>query len=394
MQDSMALVKNKAKKKLLATALPAAFPIIFIFVIMFTMVSGGGNAIDPPASEKKTSEYQQLGAELGIPWDIIMLVDAERAQSGDIEDYNPLETALEFAVLQEQKFTVSEEKTKKDGKDVIVQHNTLEEKVNYVGKSAILNYIGIMDLKDINASKLIADAKSVAEKKSSDSVSYKVTFSVTDDIEGIMSSVFGFSKQQIQDIMELHNNQYLASLYNGGTPVINIGNIQIGQLADVEDAVYQFLKNPEPNGCGFNEIGIAAAMGNIAVESSFNTAANNSNNYFGLCQWGGGRWSGNPISLVSFSQLAGTEWTDLQTQLNFFALECSSTYPGVYEQMKVATDLTYATDYFCTKFEVCTGAGGNYAISVVDGQPYQDLATRRAKAQLYYSKYANANSDD
>jgi len=178
-----------------------------------------------------------------------------------------------------------------------------------------------------------------------------------------------------------------------GEPVLadgspKISNIEIGQYSKVEEAVWNFLK-----GCGFSDIGAAAVMGNIAAESSFNPSANNGNLHFGLCQWGGGRWSGNKLALTSFAQICGKAWDDLQTQLNFFAIECSVSFPNVYEQLKIAEDLEYATDYFCAKYEICPGKGGNWAVSSIDGKPYQDLQTRRIKAKLYLEKYGSQKGE-
>lgn len=160
-------------------------------------------------------------------------------------------------------------------------------------------------------------------------------------------------------------------------------NVKIGNYTEVEDTVWHYLKE-----IGFNDFGAAGVMGNIRVESSFNTASNNRNHYFGLFQWGGGRWDGNPLSLSSFAYLKGTSWTDLQTQLSFFEMECRSSYSRVYKQMQNADDVIYACDYFCTYYEVCVGATGNWAYSLVDGKPYQRLEDRRQYAEFYYSHYA------
>ena len=222
----------------------------------------------------------------------------------------------------------------------------------------------------------------VASGKSNGSVSYEVTFKAVSDVEGILSSVFGFNEEEIKNIMEMHTSRYLILLYNDDSSV-SIGHIQIGESSEMEQAVWEFLHT-----IGFNDIGAAAAMGNIKIESSFNPAANHNNNYFGICQWGGGRWQGNTLSLLSFAGQSGTEWYNLETQLNFFNLECSTSYSNVYMQMKNATDIIYATDCFCVYYEGCVGTLGNWANSVINGQPYQCLADRRAYAQAYYKKYA------
>lgn len=164
---------------------------------------------------------------------------------------------------------------------------------------------------------------------------------------------------------------------------INTSTVTIKDYSKVEDTVWYFLKD-----IGFSDYGAAGVMGNIKIESSFRTSANHNNRYFGLCQWGGGRWQGNPLSLSSFASLKGTNWTDLQTQLSFFDIECRTSYSKVYEQMKNATSVQYATDYFCTRYEICPGQLGNWAYSMVDGKAYQALADRRKYAEHYYNHYA------
>lgn len=165
---------------------------------------------------------------------------------------------------------------------------------------------------------------------------------------------------------------------------ITESNVSIKSFSCIEDTVWYYLKE-----IGFNDYGAAAVMGNIRVESSFRTNANHNNHYFGHCQWGGGRWYGNAVSLSSYAALKGTDWTDLQTQLSFLEIECRMSYPSVYKQMKNATETQYACDYFCTYYEGCVGQLGNWAYSRVNGKPYQCLGDRRKYAEEYYSHYSS-----
>ena len=181
--------------------------------------------------------------------------------------------------------------------------------------------------------------------------------------------------------MELHEENYIIQLYKGS---VSIGTIELGDVSDNETAVWKFLE-----AIGFNEIGRAAVMGNMKIESGFNPNANHNDRYYGLCQWGGGRWNGNPLNLSGFAASCGTPWNDFQTQLNYFNAECSTSFSNVYMQMKNATDIIYATDYFCCYYEICPGEIGNWATSIIDGKAYQCLADRRAYAQAYYQKYAS-----
>jgi len=181
-----------------------------------------------------------------------------------------------------------------------------------------------------------------------------------------------------------------------GDPFIpSESNVSIKKYSEVEDTVWFYLKD-----IGFSDCGAAGVMGNIKAECNFNPADCYNGIYHGLCQWGMGRWEGNVVkqkgktivvNLKGFSELRGTDWTDLETQLYFFDLECRVAYPNVYKQMTIATDVQYACDYFCTKYEDCVGKSGDWAYSMVDGKPYQALATRRRYAEFYYNHYVNSS---
>lgn len=164
-------------------------------------------------------------------------------------------------------------------------------------------------------------------------------------------------------------------------------DIKVKHFGSNEDKVWNFLKQ-----IGFSDVGAAATMGNMYVESHFNPAANNNDIYHGICQWGLGRWSGNNISLSGFAATCGTSWTDIDTQLKFFNLECGTLFNKVYKEMINATDLIYATDYFCVKYEICPGTHGKWANSIIDGKPYQGLAERREKAIEYLNHYSKEES--
>lgn len=371
---------KKIKKKILLKLLPVFFiftPLIFCCLIVIAAISEA----KPIAEESTVSKYRSASTPFGVAWDIVLLVDMIRADQNDenINDYNPVDTALEFSCLAESKYKITPGKDVGDVPDAPVAENKMLDTItNYKGKYLILSYIDVSELGSMDALSITSKANEIATGKSTKSYSYEAAFKARENIEQVLSDIFGFNDDEIQDIMEMHENNYLTSLYGDSSGTI--GSVTIGEYADVEDAVHEYLL-----GIGFNEIGACATMANIAVESGFNTAANHNNHYFGLCQWGGGRWYGNPISLLEYSK--GTEWFDLQTQLDFFQLECSVSYSDVFNQMMYATDLMYATDYFCSRYEICIGQGGAWTYSLVDGKPYQDLLKRRAKAELYYAKY-------
>lgn len=197
----------------------------------------------------------------------------------------------------------------------------------------------------------------------------------------VMSVVFLFSV-----VVYIVTNPIDAIFYDGKITINT--NITVKECGSIENKTWQFLKD-----IGFSDVGAAATMGNMRAESGFNPGANNNDRYHGLCQWGGGRWSGNKVSLAGFSKNCGTSWTDADTQLRFFNLECGLYYNKVYKEMQSATDIIYATDYFCVYYEICPGTAGNWAESVINGQPYQGLADRRAYAQQYLKHYSTIKEE-
>ncbi|SES65498.1 phage tail tip lysozyme [[Clostridium] polysaccharolyticum] len=162
---------------------------------------------------------------------------------------------------------------------------------------------------------------------------------------------------------------------------IKIGeNIKI-DASHVEKSVWDSLKKK-----GFSDAGAAGTMGNMCAESHFNPSAGYCGHY-GICQWGGGRYTG----LVNYAGEA--PWNNLETQLDYFFMECQKNYNGVWNEMINATDVIRATDYFCAYYEICPGTLGNWAYSTIDGKAYQGLADRRAYAKAYMQKFAQGGKE-
>lgn len=122
-----------------------------------------------------------------------------------------------------------------------------------------------------------------------------------------------------------------------------------GVIANARD-IYNFLI-----GKGFTPESACAILGNMQRESGFNTAATNGTHY-GLCQWGGGRWT----NLKEFASSRGKSWADLDTQLEFMWSELCGSLSGVKGAIINSTDMQEATSIFCRKFEIC----GNYGVEV------------------------------
>lgn len=142
---------------------------------------------------------------------------------------------------------------------------------------------------------------------------------------------FDFSIFSIQDM------KTLSYQYGGGS---------FTNITGVEGQICNFLL-----GKGVPIAGIAAIMGNIERESSFNpTETNGTHN--GLCQWAiGGRFK----MLEAYANLKGTTWADVQTQLEFMWSELESGYSNVKNIIMSASgesDLEYTTWYFARYYEI------------------------------------------
>ena len=154
------------------------------------------------------------------------------------------------------------------------------------------------------------------------------------------------------------------SLYDPGsfTPIFNGSS----GLTGIQGQIYDFLLSK-----GMSSVGAAAIMGNIQRESSFRTDASNGT-HFGLCQWGGGRWSG----LTNYAKSKGCDWTDLNAQLEYLWSELEGKYSGVKNALMNATELEGAVRYFCEKFEVCGSYSTEVPIRLRYAQYWYDEASK------------------
>lgn len=183
------------------------------------MSAGGEAAIEPVipvATEDKAEEYQYVGSELGISWEITILVDAIMAYQDEIdsiEEFNPLLTALEFCKLVEIQYDWVEE----EGEDGIL-HGRWEYSgtETYTACDEILSYIDA-DREEFGykeASALVAALQDKAEEKSrAGRVKYEITLLANTEYEMIMRDYIGLKDENIAGVMELYDAHYLAYLY-------------------------------------------------------------------------------------------------------------------------------------------------------------------------------------
>ena len=121
-------------------------------------------------------------------------------------------------------------------------------------------------------------------------------------------------------------------------PVSSSGKFTAG--SENKQSVCLTLKNS-----GYSDAGIAALLGNIQAESSFNPAADNGS-HGGICQWG---YTGRYLNLKSFRPY---DYTTLEGQVLFMIHELGSSYSSLDEKLRngvgTANELG---DAVCMKYE-------------------------------------------
>ncbi|MEU7634437.1 phage tail tip lysozyme, partial [Nocardia sp. NPDC049220] len=125
-------------------------------------------------------------------------------------------------------------------------------------------------------------------------------------------------------------------------------NIPGGQAPSVAN-IYRYLITKY----GFTPAQAAGILGNMQVESGFNTAAYNSGEgAIGLCQWEGGRRR----QLEQFAAARGKPVTDWQVQVDFMAHELAGSESGAYRYIKAAQTPAAAAAAFDQYYERSDGA--------------------------------------
>lgn len=136
-----------------------------------------------------------------------------------------------------------------------------------------------------------------------------------------------------------------------------------------EKIVWDYLRSK-----GLSETATAGIMGNIDMESGFNTSSTNgSSGAFGLVQWLGGRKS----NLYAFAKKQGKPATDIIVQLDFLWNELNTSEKKTLDALKGGngTATTYAKR-FDELFERSEGTTvgkrqgrANHYLSVYGGRP-------------------------
>jgi len=232
----------------------ATFPLLLLLFLVFGglfMMSGGSLSLPPLATEAKTLEYAEISSKLGVPWDLVMLVDAIKANAEGKEAIveNPILANLDFLRLTEhqqildgdEKWTYGETKIYEGRKAILgyigltesdispneppeespESHNTEieDEDIEVSETKEIENEIKESDVLDYQENKVVGNRiktpeellmkiRETAANKSTDQIRYTAILSLNPDYKKIMRDM-GLSEEEIKNILELHDAQYL-----------------------------------------------------------------------------------------------------------------------------------------------------------------------------------------
>lgn len=136
--------------------------------------------------------------------------------------------------------------------------------------------------------------------------------------------------------------------HSGGAPVIGGTNAQA--------SIARFLVND----LHLTRAGAAAVLGNLQIESGFNTTTLGDNGTsIGIAQWRLGRRQ----ALQAYARSVGGKETDLSVQLGYLRKELQESYPGVLHELQTTNDAASAAANFDKNFEGSTGAARGKRVS-------------------------------
>lgn len=152
-------------------------------------------------------------------------------------------------------------------------------------------------------------------------------------------------------------NSFPAYTGNGGNRRGNTGPAGLGNYANAEpirggqkataSEIYKYLLSK-----GFTPAQAAGILGNMQVESGFDTGAYNpAEGAIGLCQWEGGRRT----NLEAFAAAQGKSVTDWHVQVDFMMHEMQGGESGAYAHVKAANSAGAAAAAFDQYYERSSG---------------------------------------
>lgn len=175
---------------------------------------------------------------------------------------------------------------------------------------------------------------------------------------------FRFPEQIVKHVAFEKNKDYVEGGTTGSGTFIGNGN---------EEIAWNYYRS-----VGFSEEQTAGLLGNIYVESHFDTQATNGS-HWGIHQWGGSRY----IALQTLASSKGKAWTDITIQLEYAYSELNnSAYKSNMDGAgwsKSGLSVTEAADIVRLYYEICGTQGMN---------------ERREAAQRYYNQFKGKSVSD
>lgn len=203
------------KKRIVGGILVGIFPLLLSMILLIILIAGEEYSSEPVplfATSEKAEEYQYVGSELGIPWELTLLADgllAFEKDLDDIEDKNPLITAFEFCILVEQEYRNTGEDEEGNIKWEYVRSK------EYKGTDEILRYIGAVrdDFSYTESSTVVSLFQDIAESKSSENLKFSVSLLTNPDYEWVLTEKIKLTLEDADAVMELYESHYIAYLY-------------------------------------------------------------------------------------------------------------------------------------------------------------------------------------
>ncbi|HCC34543.1 MAG TPA: hypothetical protein DEQ02_02445 [Ruminococcaceae bacterium] len=242
------------KKMIVATVMPfilGAAGLCGVLILIF----GGGDSDKPiatPASNEQAEKYYGVSNEIGVPWDLCILIDtfiSDKDGKSDIEDLNPLLTSLNFCKLQCD-YYLWDSSADDDSGDWVFDHTS------YIsGRNAILTAMRLGN--DATVSDLSKAMKNY-DQTYSDREDKRETFIVTaqeSEFRDILDLYYNtmFDSKEIDQIIELYESRYLYYLYLEGNPgvawtpgAVDLPPIVVGSVnrLDIVNIAVQIIDAP------------------------------------------------------------------------------------------------------------------------------------------------------
>jgi len=194
----------------------------FILILIIGASAGASQEMSKPidivASDKKITDYAEKCAEIGAPWDIVILTDTIIAQNNklkSLDDINPCFTALQFMKLEVkvEHYEVVESGVDDKGKVWTKSDWVYYKTDTYIAKNEILSFIGNISDGDtsITPSDISAKTNEKTDNLSNEEYRYSATYITNTDFQGVLSTYIQLEEGEIDNIIQLYKSNYLNS---------------------------------------------------------------------------------------------------------------------------------------------------------------------------------------